>query len=87
MIFTHLGRIVAFFALLTGILHVVGGLMIATGLLAPEQVALALFFPGKRSTGAVIDRGIYAALFAIALGILTEISSSLRQQRQAKPPT
>jgi hypothetical protein len=78
MVFTNLGRIVAFLALLSGILWVAGGLMIATGALAPEQAALATFF-GKRSTGAVIDRGFYMILFSIALGILTEISRSVRK--------
>ena len=80
MMFTHLGRIVAFFMLLMGIWYVAGGLMIATGALAPEQAVLARYF-NKPTTGAVIDRGIYVALLAIALGILTEISSSVRAQR------
>jgi hypothetical protein len=55
MVFTKLGRIVAFLALVIGIFHIAGGLMIATGGLAPEKVALARYFPGKSSTGAVID--------------------------------
>jgi len=79
MIFTKLGRIVAYLALLTGIVHVAGGLMIAAGWLAPKEAALAIFFPGKSTTGAVIDRGLYAVLFSIALGILTEISFSVRK--------
>ena len=54
--------------------------MIATGMLAPEQAVLAHFFP--RASGAVIDRGLYAVLFSIALGILTEISYSVRAQRE-----
>ena len=81
MIFTHLGRIVAFLALLIGIWWVAGGPMIATGALAPEECALARYF-GKKTTGAVIDRGLYAILFAIALGILTEISYAVRANRQ-----
>jgi hypothetical protein len=63
MLFTNLGRIVAFLALLIGVWYVAGGLMIATGALAPEQAALARFF-GKRSTGAVVDSGVYTILFA-----------------------
>jgi len=78
MLFTNLGRVVAFLALLSGILHVAGGLMIAAGVLGPEQAALARYF-GKSTTGAVIDRSLYAILFAIALGILTEISRSVRK--------
>lgn len=79
MVFTKLGRIVAFFALLSGILYVASGLMFAAGWLPPEHFALARYFPGRRTTGAVIDRGLYAILFSIALGILTEISSSVRK--------
>jgi len=81
MMFTRLGHIVAFLALLIGIFQVAGGLMISTGWLTPEQVALTRYFTGKSSTGAVIDRGIYLALFGIALGILTEISYALRAQQ------
>jgi hypothetical protein len=78
MIFTHLGRIVAFFALLMGVWYVAFGLMIAVGWVGPEEFVLARYF-GKKTTGAVIDRGWYAILFAIALGILTEISFSVRK--------
>ena len=83
MLFTRLGRIVAFLALLIGIWYVAGGLMIATGWWTeqtgmPEQAALARYFGSKATTGAVIDSGIYTALIAIALGILTEINSSVR---------
>lgn len=56
--------------------------MIAAGWLAPEQAALAVFFPRRATTGAVIDRGLYAVLFSIALGILTEISYSLERSRE-----
>jgi hypothetical protein len=80
MLFTHLGRIVAFIALVAGSFYVLVGLMIATGVLAPEQAVLARYFSSKFTTsGAVIDRGQYIILFAIALGILTEISFSVRK--------
>jgi hypothetical protein len=88
MVFTNLGRVVAFILLLSGIFHIAGGLMIAAGWLTPEQAALAVFFPRRATTGAVIDRGLYAVLFGIALGILTEISYSLRaQQGHPQGPT
>jgi hypothetical protein len=82
MMFTHFGRIVAFLALLLGIYYVAGGLMIVAGWLEPKEAALATFFPGKSTTGAVIDRGTYYIGLAIALGILTEISFSVRANRQ-----
>lgn len=75
MLFTRLGRIVAFIALAAGILQIAIGLMIAAGLAGQEGGALARY-SSKLSTATVIDGGIYVALFAIGLGILTEISSS-----------
>lgn len=80
MLFTHLGRIVALLALVGGILYVVIGVSIATEILGPYEATLRTLFPRARSSGAVIDRGLYVVLFSIALGILTEISYALRAQ-------
>ncbi len=76
MVFTRLGRIVAFLALIAGFFRVATGVLIAAGAMGPQQAALARIF-GSTTTGAVIDGGIYAIIFAIALGILTEISQSV----------
>jgi hypothetical protein len=78
MFFTHLGRVVAILALVAGIWSITLGVMIATESLGPYADALARYAPRKSSSGEVIDRGIYTVLFAIALGILTEISRSVR---------
>jgi hypothetical protein len=80
MLFTNLGRIVAVLALILGIGFIVFGLMIANGWLAPQEAALARYFGRARSVGAVIDRGVSMVLFSIALGILTEISRSVRKE-------
>ena len=82
MFFTRLGRIVAVLALIFGIWNVYGGVVIATGLLTPEE-ALARYFPSKSSIDTVID-GIYVVIFGIALGILTEIRYAL--ERSQRPP-
>ena len=90
MMFTHLGRIVAFLALLIGVWQVVFGFMIAFDVIGPPEAALARYFPSKyKTTGQVIDRGWYIILFGIAFGILTEISYSVRAQQgqQSKSPT
>jgi len=79
MLFTNLGRIVAVLALILGIFYLVGGLLIVTGWISPEAGVLARYFGRARSVGAVFDRGIFLVLFAIALGILTEISHSVRK--------
>jgi hypothetical protein len=56
--------------------------MIAAGWLAPEQAALAVFFPTQSNNRCGYRQGpIYAVLFSIALGILTEISYSVRAQQ------
>jgi hypothetical protein len=78
MFFTHLGRVVAVLVLVIGIWNVVGGLMVANDMWGPYEAALARYFPRAQSSGAVIDKGVYYVVFAIALGILTEISRSVR---------
>ena len=79
--FTHLGRVVAILVLIVGISNITSGLLIAFGVMGPYQEALATFYPGRSSTGQVIDRGVYYLAFSIALGVLTEISYSLRSLR------
>jgi hypothetical protein len=81
MLYTHLGRIVAVLALIMGIGLIVGGLTIANEWLLPYEAALARYARWARSSGEVIDRGVYYVCFAIALGILTEISRSVRANR------
>jgi hypothetical protein len=85
MLYTTLGRIVAVFALVIGIWHIVGWAGFVFGGNTPDQLAAALarYFPNRRSLGEVIDRGIYIILFAIGLGILTEISRNVRTASQA----
>jgi hypothetical protein len=78
MLYTHVGRIVVVLALIFGILEIVLGLAIANEMLLPYQAELARYAPWARSSGEVITRGIYYAVFAIALGILTEISRNVR---------
>jgi hypothetical protein len=79
MLYTHLGRIVVVLLLLLGILLIVTGLGIANEWLLPYEAALARYAPWARSAGEVITRGTYYVLFAIGLGILTEISRSIRE--------
>jgi hypothetical protein len=53
MLFTRVGRVVAYFALAVGILTAVTGLFIALGFIGPNDAALARYFPRAGSTGAV----------------------------------
>ena len=77
MFFTHLGRVIAVLVLIGAIFSIVPALLIASEVMGPYQETLARYFPGKSSTGQVIDRGMYYLAFSIALGILTEISYAL----------
>jgi len=76
--FTHLGRGVAILVLIGATLNIAIAYLVAFEVIGPYQETLARYFPGKSSTGQVIDRGIYYLAFSIALGILTEISYALR---------
>jgi hypothetical protein len=83
MFFTHLGRVVAILALVFGILEIVVGVMSETGMMVllhfPDTSAPGSGVPYSSSqSGQVIEWGIYTVLLAIALGILTEISRSVR---------
>jgi hypothetical protein len=81
MIFTRLGSIVVVLALILGIRDVVGWLAVVEFGLRPEEYVFGRYFPtAMRSSG---ERGIYLVLFAIALGILTEISRSVRAAAEA----
>jgi hypothetical protein len=80
MIFTRLGRAVAILALVAGVYNIAAGLMIATEMIGPYEVALQRYFPSKSSSGQIIDRGIQFVVFSVALGILAEIRYALRPQ-------
>jgi hypothetical protein len=83
MLYTTLGRIVVVLALIFGIFEIVTWAGFVFGGNTPEQLAAALkrYFPSRQSWGEVVDSGIYTVLFAIALGILTEISRNVRANR------
>lgn len=74
MLFTNLGRVVAFVIILFGLFKVVIGWSVASGaVVEPEPGA----YLGSSTSGQMIDHGIYTVLLAIALGTLTEISRSV----------
>jgi hypothetical protein len=70
--------LVAILALVLGTFRVLLGVAIATEFIGPYEVALA-HYTSKSSSGQVIDGGMYAIIFALALGTLAEISFSVRK--------
>ena len=77
MVFTRIGGIVAALALVFGLLMIATGVLIGLGIPGPYEAALARYAPWAKSSGAVLDRGFYAMVFGIALGVLTEIRRAL----------
>jgi len=78
MFFTRLGTILAWLALFFGALRVALGIVIAS---TAEGVG-PVFSPrylGSKSTGEAIDQGLMMVVFAVSLGIIVEISRSLRR--------
>ena len=73
MFFTRAGRIVAWLAI------IFGGMRIATALLVLQSgdPNLAPHLLGSKTTGQAIDQGLYAAIFGIVVGVLTDISRSV----------
>lgn len=76
MFFTRTARIVAYLVFVVGILNVIGGFGYASGII--EQAPLANGDPAPPiKTGPMIDKGIYTAAAALALGTLAEIGMTL----------
>jgi hypothetical protein len=79
MFYTKLGRIVAALTFAMGIVALTMGLTIATGGVVEPTPGEYL---GTKTTGQWIDRGIYTILFAILVGVLTDISNSIAATRE-----
>jgi hypothetical protein len=84
MLFTHLGRVIGILALLFGAFSIVLGVMIANDSMGPYEFAILRY--GVKSSGQLIDRGIYTIVIGVAFGILTEISYALRALANARYP-
>ncbi len=78
MFFTKAGAVIAWLAFIFGVLDAVVGFAIAFW----GADASATEILRGRTTGQVIDRGLYWAGVGIVLGILTEISRSVAKASQ-----
>jgi len=82
MFFTKSARILAVLALVFGLLRVVMGFSIAWIEPGEAREAARARYIGSKSTGEVIDKGIYTILVAVALGTLAEVGVSLRKRSE-----
>jgi hypothetical protein len=80
MIFTNLARLIAFLGTALGALQVLMGISIAKEWMLPYREALERYAPGSKSSGEMIDKGIYTFLIAVVIGTLAEISVSLQKR-------
>ena len=75
MFFTMAGRIVAWLACVFGALQVIGGVYLAQ---FDNFRDLAMRYLGTPTTGKAIDQGVMLLVFGIGIGILTDISRSVK---------
>lgn len=80
MFFAWLGRILAILIMVFSVINIAIALAIASEVVGPYDAALARYLPHAKSTGQVIDKGQYAILVSVALGILAEIRFALRDK-------
>lgn len=76
MFFTRAGRVVAWLALVLGVLRAAAGFGVG---MSENYEALAARYLGSTTPGEAIDQGLMLLAFGIGLGVLTEISLSLRK--------
>jgi hypothetical protein len=79
MFYTKVARVVAAIAFVLGGLGVLMGFSVATGLTSEPTPG---YYLGSKTSGQAIDRGIYYILFAIVVGVLSEISQSLSRTKR-----
>lgn len=80
MVFAWLGRVLAILVLVSAVSTIAIALAIASDVLGPYDAALARYFPSAKSSGQIIDKGSYAVILGVALGILAEIRFALRDK-------
>ena len=74
MTYTKAGRILAVLAISLGVLRILTAILV---LMSDDPVGAARAILGSKTTGQAIDQGLYAIVFGILVGILTDMSKSL----------
>lgn len=75
------GRVIAGIALVLGILRVLLGFAVATGVVVEPVPG---YYLGTKTSGKAIDQGIYMILFGVVLGVLSEIGKSLAKKNKSR---
>ena len=79
-----IGRIVAWLALIFGVLRIGIGLFVASMDDAASRAAAAARYLGSSTSGEAIDQGFKIALFGLVLGILVKIGRAVSSSSSAK---
>lgn len=77
-----LGNIVAWLALIMGVLRAAIGLFVASIDDPASRAAAASRYLGSATSGEAIDQGIKVFLFGLVLGILVKIGRSLSERKE-----
>jgi hypothetical protein len=80
--FTKFGYVIAIIALIFGVLQIAMGIHAINMPAQLNEAGIPML--GNKTSGQTIDSGIYKMLFAVALGILAEISRSVRKKDKAE---
>lgn len=75
-----LGNVVAWLALILGVMRAGMGLFVASGDDAESRAFMAARYLGSATSGEAIDQGLKVALFGLVLGILVKIGRSLSRR-------
>ena len=76
MTFTSTGRFIAKLAIVLAVLRIAIAAYVTT---TSDPSSAAARYLGAGSTGQVIDEAIYVIIFAICLGVLTDISRAVQR--------
>ena len=72
-----LGNVVAWLALIFGVMRAGMGFFVASGDDAQSRAFMTARYLGSTTSGEAIDQGLMVALFGLVLGILVKIGRSL----------
>ncbi|WP_342069688.1 hypothetical protein [Yoonia algicola] len=76
MTFTMVGRFIAKTAIVLAALRIATALLV---IFSDDPIVAASSLLGSQTTGEAIDQAVYVVIFAICLGVLTDISRAVQR--------